>query len=266
MRIRVIALNTFAGFLRNKLIILFLALFLCVVLLMIAPLLMFRAMPAVEGTETVRSSTLTLVGVIMSLVSGFGSLLAAWATLDTTSSEIKSGTILTVLARPVRRWEFLLGKYLGVQLLMAIYVVLMLGLSYLLAWIGGGRIQPAPWLLVVYPMVRYALYSALALALGTVLHPILAFEAVLVTTVLAHVVAPPGGPHYLPAWLSTGLYVLLPSPGVLSEARFLAITEAALKSTPPLDHLIALAYGLDWALVFFLLAAWSFRARSLCRD
>ena len=41
--------------------------------------------------------------------------------------------------------------------------------------------------------------------------------------------------------------------------------QSALKPTPWTEHLTALAYGLDMALVFFLLAAWSFRKRSLSR-
>jgi hypothetical protein len=32
------------------------------------------------------------------------------------------------------------------------------------------------------------------------------------------------------------------------------------------DHLLALSYGLDYALICFLLAVWSFRYRSLTRD
>ena len=78
----------------------------------------------------------------MSLLSGFGSLLAAWSAADAVWSDIRSGTILAVLARPVRRWEFLLGKFLGVQLLMGAYVLMMLALSYLLAAIGG-RAHPS---------------------------------------------------------------------------------------------------------------------------
>jgi hypothetical protein len=41
------------------------------------------------------------------------------------------------------------------------------------------------------------------------------------------------------------------------------ITQAELKSLPWTHHLTVLAYGLDWAVVFFLLAAWSFRRRPL---
>ncbi|MBZ5583101.1 MAG: ABC transporter permease [Acidobacteriia bacterium] len=148
MRIRAIAANTFAGLLRNKLIVFFFAGFVCIVLLMMTPLLMLKSMAA-SAPETLQSSTYPMIGAVMGMVSGFGSLLAAWAAADSVWGEMKSGTILAVMARPVRRWEFLLGKYLGVQLLMAVYIVLMFGLSYALAWLGGGRIQSAaPWALI----------------------------------------------------------------------------------------------------------------------
>jgi ABC-type transport system involved in multi-copper enzyme maturation permease subunit len=264
MRIRAIAFLTFSGFLRNKLMILFLALFAVVVLLMMTPLMIFRAQAGAQAIHT-ESMVLGLIGSIMSLLSGFGSLLAAWAAADAVWSDIRSGTILAVLARPVRRWEFLFGKFLGVQLLMAAYVLMMLALSYLLAAIGGEHIHPAPWLLIVYPLVRYALYSGLAMLLATVMHPVVSFAIMLVIMVLELVVSPGSRAPYLPAWFKAGLYSVLPSPELLSETRFLTITEASLKHTAPLHHLTALAYGLDWTLVFFLLAAWLFGRRSLLR-
>ncbi|HXM45943.1 MAG TPA: ABC transporter permease subunit [Bryobacteraceae bacterium] len=263
MRIRAIALLTFSGFLRNKLMILFLTLFAVVVLLMMTPLMVFRAQAGAPGMPHAESMVLGLIGSIMSLLSGFGSLLAAWAAADAVWADIRSGTILAVLARPIRRWEFLLGKFLGVQLLMAAYVLMMLALSYLLAAIGGERIHPAPWLLIVYPLVRYALYSGLAMLLATVMHPVVSFAIMLVIMVAELIVAPASRAPYLPAWLKAGLYAALPSPELLSEARFLTITEASLKQTSPLHHLTVLGYGLDWALVFFLLAAWLFSRRSL---
>jgi hypothetical protein len=87
-----------------------------------------------------------------------------------------------------------------------------------------------------------------------------------VIAVLEQIVAPGNRAAYLPAWLQAGLYAVLPSPNLLSETRFLTITEASLKHTSGLHHLTALAYGLDWAMVFFLFAAWLFSRRSLLRD
>ncbi|MGA3261764.1 MAG: ABC transporter permease subunit [Bryobacteraceae bacterium] len=266
MKVRAIALNTFAGFLRNKLIVLFLAVFVGILLLFLTPLLAMKAMSGPAAAQ-MESPVLTLVGALMTMISGFGSLLAAWSAADTVADEMKSGTILAVMARPVRRWEFLLGKYLGVQLLMAVYVLFMFGFSYLLTWIGGERIQTTPWVLIAYPLVRYAIYSAISMFLVTMMHPVMAFGLVLVTSILTFMVSPGARPPaFLPGPLRAIVYTLLPSTELLSESRFLTITQTSLEKITWDVHAITLSYGLDYALVCFLLAVWSFRRRSLSRD
>ena len=265
MKIRAIALNTFASLVRDKLLIIFGAVFLCVLLLMVGSLTVMKT--AMQTNPDVFQSTeLPMIGAIMSMVSGLGSLLAAWAAADSVWGEMKSGTILAVMARPVRRWEFLLGKYLGVQMLMAVYALFLFGMSYLLAWIGGGRIQSTPWVLIVYPLVRYAIYSAMSMLLVTVMHPVVSFGIVMIVSVLASLLGPGGARNLFPAGVRTGVYAVLPSTDLLSETRFLTITQERLKQIPWTNHAVALAYGLDYALVFFLLAVWAFRRRSLARN
>jgi ABC-type transport system involved in multi-copper enzyme maturation permease subunit len=255
VRIRVLAWNTFAALLRNKLLVLLCAAFLCVVLFMMSPILMFKSMGSKSGQP--QTMVLTFIELIMSMVSGFGSLLVAWTSADAVASEMKSGTILAVMARPVRSWEFLLGKFLGVQILMLAYVLFMFALSFLLAAIGGARIQGAFWPLIVYPMVRYAFYGALAILLVTRMHHVFAFAAVMITGVLAGTVNQGSDP------LRRILYYILPSFDLLSESHFLTISQAQLKALPWTHHLTVLTYGLDWAAVLLLLAAWSFRRRPL---
>jgi ABC-type transport system involved in multi-copper enzyme maturation permease subunit len=267
MKIRAIALNTFHSLLRNKLIILFSAGFVCVLLLMLTPMMLAKSMARTMSASQVQGLVLGEVSAIMGLLSGFGSLLAAWAAADAVAGEVRSGTILAVLARPVHRWEFLLGKYLGVQLLMALYVLGSLAIGYLLARIGGESIQSSPLPLVIYPLVRYAVYSAISMLLVTRLHPVVAFGAILVIAVVAGMVAPSTRPPaFLAPWLRSGLYFVLPSTELLSETRFLTITQADLRPVAFSSHVTALAYGLDYALVCFLLAAWSFHRRSLSRE
>jgi ABC-type transport system involved in multi-copper enzyme maturation permease subunit len=266
MKIRAIAVNTFSGLVRNKIIILFCAGCICILLLMLTSLLAMRAMRGVQNGEQMQMLVLPMIASMMAFLSGFGSLLAAWSAADAVAAEMRAGTVLAVLARPVRRWEFLLGKFLGVQLMMFVFVLIMLGLNYLLAWIGGAAIQTTPWVLIVYPMVRYMLYSALGMLLVTVMHPILAFSVALVVMIGAGLVAPNNPQTFMPSWLRTGLYYLLPSSNLLSETRFLTITRATLRAATWTDHATALVYGLDYALVCCLLAAWIFRSRSLSRD
>jgi len=266
--LRTIAANTFGIFLRDKLLIIFGALFVCVILMMMSPLLAVRARTTASNLEGMQSYVLGLVSAIMYMVSGAGSLLAAWAAADAVATEMKSGTILAVMARPVKRWEFLLGKYLGVLMLMACYVVMMFGLSYLLAWMGGQRVLAASWMLLAYPMVRYAIYAAIAMAVATLVHPVLSWVFTLLLGVAATLVVPPEEPIANTAlrWLSAGLYYLLPSTQFLSEDRFLNIKQATLRQTGWTEHFLTLTYGVDYALVVLLLAMWSFHYRSLKRD
>ncbi len=143
MRLRTIAVNTLGLFLRDRLLIVFGVVFLCVILLMTTPLLVMRSQRTAPNMLNMQAYVLQTVSEMMLMVSGAGSLLAAWAAADGLVSEMKSGTILAVMARPVKRWEFLLGKYLGVLSLMALYVVMMFLVSLLLARMGGQRIPVA---------------------------------------------------------------------------------------------------------------------------
>lgn len=65
----------------------------------------------------------------------FGSILAITATTQLFFSEIENRTALTILAKPVHKLEFLTGKFLGAQLLMlAFTLVLSLVLAGILYW------------------------------------------------------------------------------------------------------------------------------------
>lgn len=267
MKILTIAVNTFGTFLRNRLLIVFGVVFVCTVLLMMTPLLGIKAMAQYGNAQQAQAEVLSLVSVIIFFVSGTGSLLAAWCAADSVSSEMKSGTILAVMARPVKRWEFLLGKYLGVMLLMTIYVLMMYGLSWLLAWIGGTKLHSATWVLLAYPFVRYAVYSAIAMALVTMLHAIVTMGITLTVAVVALIVVPTTKVvHHHWQYFRVPLWIILPSTSMLSEERFLTITHAAVKQTTWVEHLMTLSYGLDYAVVFLLLAIWSFHYRTLTRD
>jgi len=262
--IQTIAFSTFGSFRRNKVIILFCSLFICVVLLMMTPLMMYKSVTTAENAQQMKGLVLNEVASVMSLVSGFGSLLAAWAAADSLASEIKSGTILAVMARPLRRWQFLAGKYLGVLMLMAIYVFAMLGVTFVLAWLGGQRFHTSIWTLLVYPLVRYAIWSAIAMALVTLVHPIFAMGIVGISAALIEVF----GSHSsgIPPWIRMPVHVVLPLTNLLSEERFLVISRASLKSYPWTNHVTALAYGMNYALACFLLAVVLFQRRSLTRD
>jgi Cu-processing system permease protein len=62
--------------------------------------------------------------------------------VDTLSGEISSGTIQTLVSKPVRRWEILFGKWLGFAGMLTLYLVFMAGGVMLVAYSTLGYAPP----------------------------------------------------------------------------------------------------------------------------
>jgi len=81
-------------------------------------------------------NVLTLAGLyaVTFLAVAMGALLGA----DTLSGEIVSGTIQTIVTKPVRRSDVVLGKWLGFAILLGLYSMLMSGGTVLSVWLQTG--------------------------------------------------------------------------------------------------------------------------------
>jgi Cu-processing system permease protein len=62
--------------------------------------------------------------------------------VDTLSGEISSGTIQTLVSKPVRRWQILLGKWLGFAGMLSLYLAFMAGGVMLVAYSTLGYTAP----------------------------------------------------------------------------------------------------------------------------
>lgn len=171
MKVGTLALSTLESFLHNRIVVLVLILGLCVVMLMMIPLWGAKLAMNASNHQAVEGMVLEFVSNAMSFMSALGSILAAWGAADAVYTELKSGTVLAVMARPVKRWEFLLGKYLGVMMFMLCYVLLMTAMTYFVVSFAGMKVPAAPWILLLYPMVRYAIWAGLALVSTTFVPP-----------------------------------------------------------------------------------------------
>ncbi len=54
-------------------------------------------------------------------------LMTVLTSVDTLSGEIASGTIHTIVSKPIRRWEVVAGKWLGFSAMLSLYLLLMAG-------------------------------------------------------------------------------------------------------------------------------------------
>ena len=62
--------------------------------------------------------------------------------VNTLSGEISSGTIQTLITKPIQRWQILIGKWLGYILMLTLYLLLMAGGTISLVYLISGYSPP----------------------------------------------------------------------------------------------------------------------------
>jgi Cu-processing system permease protein len=65
-------------------------------------------------------------------------IMAVLTSVDTVSGEINSGTIQTLVSKPVKRWEILMGKWVGLLVMLTIYLLMMAGGVLLIIYLRTG--------------------------------------------------------------------------------------------------------------------------------
>ncbi|HEX3490873.1 MAG TPA: ABC transporter permease subunit [Streptosporangiaceae bacterium] len=83
------------------------------------------------------------------------------------SGEVDSGVLHAVAARPVRRAEILLGKWLGLAALLAAYTAVVCGLEYVVVYWSSGYLAPDPVPVGAYLFAEGAVLLTLVLLLST---------------------------------------------------------------------------------------------------
>lgn len=69
-------------------------------------------------------------------------VMAVLTSVDTLSGEIASGTVQTLVSKPLRRWEIFAGKWLGFIIMLTLYLILMAGGVLLVVQIISGYMPP----------------------------------------------------------------------------------------------------------------------------
>src|SRR6202521_6095 len=133
----------------------------------------FSRLPAMRGVTPAEvrlaSSQLTiLVAFMFSGVLALGSTLVAAPSI---ASDIESGIPLAVLPRPIRRSQLLMGKWLGLALLVTLYAAGSGLLEMLGIWLATGYTPPNPLAALTFVAAEGIVLMTLALLLSTRLAP-----------------------------------------------------------------------------------------------
>lgn len=123
-------------------------------------------------------SLLTMVGLAM--IKFFSAVLGITLASGAISTELERGTLYCILSKPLRRWQVVLGKWLGLVALLSVNVAVWAALLWLAVWAR----QPGPHLPVlkaaaltfVYPLI----FTTLTLWFSTFATNVLATAVALV--------------------------------------------------------------------------------------
>ncbi|MCU1256879.1 MAG: hypothetical protein JWM83_3178 [Candidatus Angelobacter sp.] len=162
-RLTAITLNTFREAVRDR-VLYNLILF---VLLLVASAPLF-------GQISIGMERLILVNVGLSSISLFGVIIAIFIGIGLVSKEMEKKTLYTILSRPVRRWEFILGKYLGLVMTLVVNTALMTAGFYIALLITNGLHKTDALLLVAiyFTVLQFLIVTALTILFSTFSSPI----------------------------------------------------------------------------------------------
>ena len=232
------------------------------------------------GTLTSGEARLT-ASILLNLVMFGFSLIAALGTAflagPTLAGETESGIALSLLARPIRRWCFLLGKWLGLVVFGSGFVVLAGLAQCLVVWATVGYWPPAPATALALLAAQTIVLLTLAVLLSTAVSP-MASGVVAVglfgTTWVAGVVGGIGASLDNDAIARVGIVsrMLLPTDGLWRGAMhafqdptsLIAIGGEEAEAFPFLSQAALTPAYLAWAAVWVLMV-WGIAATSFAR-
>ncbi len=110
------------------------------------------------------SQVLILIAFMFSFVLAMS---AAFLAAPAIASDVETGTVLAMLARPVRRAELILGRWLGLGIVVAGYAALSGLLAIAIVRLVSGHAPPEPLVAVGFLAFQSLTVLTLALALGT---------------------------------------------------------------------------------------------------
>jgi ABC-type transport system involved in multi-copper enzyme maturation permease subunit len=186
------------------------------------------------GELTAGQESRVIVNLGLSSILLFGSFIAIFVGVSLVWKEIEKRTIYSVLSKPVGRFEFIVGKYLGLCLTLLVNVAVMgAGVSLALLYVGGGRLAGAIWGAVLLIFFELTIVTAVAIMFSSFSTPALSALLTFFVFLIGHFssslldLAVNIGSRSA-VWLFTGIYYLLPN---LSNFSFIANTASG--TVPP---------------------------------
>ncbi len=164
-RIASVAFNTFREAVRDR-----------VLYNLIAFALLLSGAAILVGEISIEIERLVVVNLGLTAVSLFGVVIAILIGIGLVSKEIEKRTLYTVLSRPVRRWEFVVGKFFGLTGTLVVNTFFMaMGVFLAMLYVAHRFAAMDQWVLVAlyFIVLQFLIVCALALFFSSFSTPLM---------------------------------------------------------------------------------------------
>jgi len=206
-RITHIAANTFREAVRDR-----------VLYNLIAFALLLSGASVLIGQISIDVERLVVINLGLTAVSLFGVVIAIFIGIGLVSKEIEKRTLYTVLSRPVRRWEFIVGKFFGLAGTLVVNTFFMgIGVFGALLYVVHRFSKPDVFILVAlyFIILEFLIICSLALLFSSFSTPLLsavfAFSLFVVGSFADDLRGFAALSHGLTRWVATGAAYLIPN-------------------------------------------------------
>ena len=253
MRIIAIAQNTFRESIRDKILY---------VLLFFAAVTIFGSKAL--GWISIGQDIKIVKDIALGATSIFGILIAIFVGTSLIYKEIDKRTLYTILSQPMHRYEFILGKYLGLIALLALVTVVMGAVSAVYILLLGGTLHTTFFLAILLIYAKLILITAFAVLMSSMTSPILGAIIVFSVAVFGHATEvfrdlPPQFDGTSAKAILEAVYYIVPNLSNFDLAR-----EAANGIAVSGAYVIwVLIYGLMYTTMLLLLASLAFEEKDV---
>ena len=206
-RIAYIASNTFREAVRDR-----------VLYNLIAFALLLSGAAILVGQISIDIERLVVVNLGLTAVSLFGVVIAIFIGIGLVSKEIEKRTLYTVLSRPVRRWEFIIGKFFGLAGTLVVNTFFMaIGVFAALLYVAHKFASADALILVAlyFIILEFLIICSLSLLFSAFSSPLLsavfAFSLFVIGSFADDLRGFAGMTHGVTRWIATGAAYLVPN-------------------------------------------------------
>ncbi|MGA8430178.1 MAG: ABC transporter permease [Candidatus Sulfotelmatobacter sp.] len=206
-RIVHIASNTFREAVRDR-----------VLYNLIAFALLLSGASILVGQISIDIERLVVINLGLTAVTLFGVVIAIFIGIGLVSKEIEKRTLYTVLSRPVRRWEFIVGKYFGLAGTLAVNTFFMaIGVFAALLYVSHSfiRSDASVFVALYFIILEFLVICSLSLLFSSFSSPLLSavftFSLFVIGSFAEDLRGFAGMAKGISHWLATGVSYLVPN-------------------------------------------------------